>query len=257
MRIILLILLIVTSICVRGQEEFPILRQTLKTGRLENIRKYLSSTVETNKCWSGGGQYIRFHREILPGYFETMVDIFSCSQLNSGSEDVRFYRLNILSKDSIIFYYALEHYYLDSILWESTDRKLMHLFTRAFFDFYETPLQTEDLFNDKFTVGTICGIDGEPTELYEMVTDFVNKRDTQTLQRWLRSANTELQLYAVIGFIELYNSGFIPDITTTALLNYVLNKQGNLDCCVGCIGERYKIEDVKNYILPPSSFYRK
>lgn len=247
MRVILLISLLIASFYSKAQEEFPMLKEVIKIGSLEKVKKYLLSASERKECLSDCGRYIRLHREIIPGYNETMISICSCSPIDASSETLSLHHLNILSKDSSIFYYSFINYYRDSLLWSDSDENEVSKFEKSFLEFYGAPLEFKYLFIDSITFGTMCGIDGIPPKHCELVEEFVKQKDIKSLQQWIRSPNTELQLYAAYGFKELSSSGYIIDEKMRKLMHFILNKIGNAQVCIGCSGENMDIKDIKRY----------
>ncbi|MCX6317688.1 MAG: hypothetical protein NTW29_10375 [Bacteroidetes bacterium] len=114
----------------------------------------------------------------------------------------------------------------------------------AFQLFYEEPLLEADLFMTDIIYGRSCGFAGMPPSQRETIDTLVKKRDQATLLKWLRSANTEKQFYAVDGLYQLKKAGIQLTEKDLQLIRFVLNKKGFIQVCSGCIFSSRKISEL-------------
>jgi hypothetical protein len=68
------------------------------------------------------------------------------------------------------------------------------------------------------------------------IKEWVIKRDTANLFKWLQSTNTEKQLFAVQGFHSLHFMGVKISDETKRLISYIIKKKGNVKYCGSCEG---------------------
>lgn len=246
MRAALLLILMFSSSYLKGQGNYPMLKKAVESGHLGKVIVYLHSPAERRKDCMDNGREVRLHREVIPGYFETIVDIFSCIPVDASSYYNLFYRLDILSRDSTIFYYKLRNKFQKNVLWADKDQTSMQEFQKKYMDFYGVPLRQKELFVDTVIFGTHCGEDPIPIPDFVRLTKLISNKDTTSLQHWLRSPNTETQLLAIYGFYELKKLGYSIDEKILWLIRYILNKEGDVQSCGGCDFDNRTIKDVKD-----------
>ena len=64
---------------------------------------------------------------------------------------------------------------------------------------YNDKVNPKELFLTSIVYGASCGIAGTPPEYQDKLMVLLRAKDYKTLLSWLRSPNTEKQLYALIG----------------------------------------------------------
>lgn len=69
-------------------------------------------------------------------------------------------------------------------------------------------IDKSELFSDNIVFGDICGFAGSPPHHSFMLDSLLQKRDAKTILSWLRSPNTEKQLYGLQGATVLKNLGY-------------------------------------------------
>jgi hypothetical protein len=62
----------------------------------------------------------------------------------------------------------------------------------------------------------------------------LSRKYPDLLEKWLRSANVEKQLYAVYGLRILAQHGIPLTDENATLISYVTHKEGNVRSCSGC-----------------------
>lgn len=189
-------------------------------------------------------------RDIMPGFQEGIVYIEESAPFNDGTggNEIKSYRINLLSSGSTIFYYTFhltghqnddDQSKIDSFV----DNKLYFEFESVFRQTYNADLLKKDLFQT-IVYGSDCGIAATPTEYQVLLNSFLKDRDVKSIDAWLKSANTEKQLYALKGLNLLKNTGYTPTIEESKLQALIRRKKGTVSTCSGCIFSSDSLEHV-------------
>ena len=202
-------------------------------------------------------------REVLPGYKEGVVEIEETAPANDGTGGNRIYtyHINLLTDGKKIFYYTFqlkkfnkidednwESYYSTIDSFDSVNR--YSEFENTFRETYNADIIKSDLFQT-IVYGGGCGIAGTPTEYQEILDTYLQKKDTKSILVWLKSANTEKQLYAIKGLKVLTKGGYSPTLEENKLITLVRQKEGIVNTCSGCI---YSSNTIKNIIAEIDSW---
>lgn len=185
-------------------------------------------------------------RELTPdfkeGIFTFTVDI--PDKKNSAISSYTKFKINIIIEKSKILYYEFNKERERSLLyWKEDHYKLTDKFSneaqlerlkKNFQDLFKSGLDRKQLFVINFPYGENCSIDGTAPEGREQVEKWIKAKDKTELLRWLRSTNTEKQVYAVEGLHRLSKSGISLTQHELNLIRVVINKEGTINVCSGC-----------------------
>lgn len=213
------------------------LSATLKTGSVAKLNDYIihNEEIYTND-FKENSIYWRLYREVLPGYYEgTMQLIFTEAYSDWRHKQFR-QQVKVLVKDSTIFYYQIAS--LDSFnrynnsLDSNTNAELLQEFQNDFFKTYNTKLNRKFLFIDSINYGEHCNEKENSNPEFDKMLQFVATKNFKTLNEWLRCGNSELQLFAVKGFLLLKAQQQKINPETLQLIHLVLQKKGNINFCI-------------------------
>ena len=189
-------------------------------------------------------------REVIPKYREGV--FFFPKHTKNRTKRVKLsienFRVRLITYENNIIFYELseeryrENYDFYFTLEKYKDEKAFLLFKKEFKSLFQTEMNEKELFVTNFAYGTNCGYDGMPPKGEFQKQQFVARKDKNALIIWLKSTNTEKQLYALSGLYELKKSGcqFSPE--EKHLIKIVRNKKGKIFYCTGCT---YFLEDIK------------
>lgn len=202
-------------------------------------------------------------REVMPGYQEGVVEIEENTPAKDGTGGNRIntYHINLLTNGKGIFYYEFkikEYKKIDDDNWESYYSSLDSFnainvytgFENIFRQTYGVNLVKDDLFQT-IVYGGGCGIAGTPTEYQEILDSYLRNNDINSIHRWLKSANTEKQLYALQGLKILQKKGHTQTSDDKRIIKLIKQKEGTVNTCAGCI---YSSETIKNVIAEIDSW---
>jgi hypothetical protein len=170
------------------------------------------------------------YREIIPEYFE------ECFRLEDKTEQ------RVTDIDLIVHGNQIVCWYLNKPLLRDYpnsvdsffDQKAFHPFELAFLKKYHRPIYKNDLFVRSLFSTDFCGTSGNYTREMEAVEEIISLNDTTLLEKWLRSANVEKQLYAVYGLSKLHQKHISINPESLDLIDYISHKEGNTWSCRGC-----------------------
>lgn len=183
-------------------------------------------------------------RDLLPGYREA---VWAGEQLiiDKKNPDIihdYLYHATLLIKDDKIIAYkfserkfrkhTLEVYY--ATVHEFKDSKAYNTLKADFNRFYDQPLKEDDLFETSFVYGDQCTMLKTIPEGRKQLHEWIAGKNKMALMSWLKSANTEKQVYALEGILQLQKE---DSITLTEaeqkIMKYVKGKQGTMSVCDG------------------------
>jgi hypothetical protein len=84
--------------------------------------------------------------------------------------------------------------------------------------------------------------------------DFVTKKDQNSILKWLKSANTEKQVYAVEGILKLKESGIKLSKSDLEIIKFIINKKGTMNVCHGCMYSSKEVREVTERIYKEFPF---
>jgi hypothetical protein len=192
-------------------------------------------------------------REIVSNYREEVLTLYEniYADSNSSAHQVNEYRLQLLTKDTLIIFYNLTRktsMYNEPIKYVVVDSFLnlpkLKDFADSFFTNYHTALKKEDLFKTKNVVGAGCGYSNTPTDLLVEAFKIKEVKDHMKLSEWLTSACVEKQLMAI--WILYYFKDVFPKISLEQkrLIEIIKQKKGTANVCYGCSFTQSNIIDI-------------
>lgn len=127
------------------------------------------------------------------------------------------------------------------------NKKLFWLLKQQFYHDFAARLNESELFANYIVYGDNCGIAPiDPPERI-IIDNFVKTAAKDSLLKWLQSTNTEKQMYAVDGLLQLKNKGISLSEFELTLIHKVLSKKGTIYTCSGCDFNPDKIERIRSH----------
>ena len=114
---------------------------------------------------------------------------------------------------------------------------------------YSAALKEEDLNADDHMVGFGCGYSGEAPELMLQLIKILDKKDYNEVDNWLKSANIEKQVYAIIALNNLKKSGRKITAEQKRIIDIIKRKSGKVRVCRGCSESNDNISDIVKNVL--------
>ena len=173
---------------------------------------------------------------------------------NPGINFIYTYRVTVVTTKTKIAFYELtemknkkvgndwEPYYAP--IDKFTDEKLYNSLKNAFRGLFKTELNERELFVTDLVYGEHCGFAGTNPKGRQQVDAWVANKNRNELLKWLKSTNTEKQIYAVDGLYQLKNVWTQLNDEEIKMINFVTKKNGTVNVCSGCIHSRDDIRDV-------------
>jgi hypothetical protein len=252
MKIFLLIIIsFLTAVSMNGQS-LNDLNVVLSKGTVSALDDYIVMTDSRRLKMS---QW-RALREIAPGYSEGIAVIsfyVPPFRRDSLGNNYLTYKLSILSHGDSILYYSVEERVMMrqqakiKVTYEpvlSLGSKNIAELDSSFYKTFHVALNKRELFVDTIIYGDYCGEVLTPTPERRMINLFVEENNDKELLSWLTSTNTEKEVYAVDGLLQLKKKAYKIDDPTWALIKYIIAKKGTIQTCDGCIGGANKIRNV-------------
>lgn len=143
------------------------------------------------------------------------------------------------NKESITSYTLIETKFIDDSV---ALKKLNEVYQLN----YHSNLNIENLFVSNIVYGANCGFTGAKTKYQKLLEKLIESKDTSQLTNWLKSGNTELQVYAIKGFHQLSKSNTSISIkpTTQKMIDLIKQKEGDVYTCSGCMHMNRSIKDI-------------
>jgi hypothetical protein len=226
MRFLLICLVVFINLESRGQPTAQKILSLLEGKRLSSFNKSVRDSMSAHVFERGPEGFSA--REIIPDFSETVVEVLS------NRTDLVPCRINLLSKDDVIFFYEIRNISGDSIIEQYKNVTVFDQFEGKFEYVYGAPIDTADLFLTDIRYGHHCGLAGRNPEPCEQMINFVDHRDILSLRRWLRSANAEKQLYGARGISLLAQTGYLLTTDDLRIFRILQEKKGNVNTCSGC-----------------------
>ena len=110
---------------------------------------------------------------------------------------------------------------------------LLNRLKSSFVQVYQVKLNFEELFRNDIMYGHLCGTAGNRLPYSFKVHQLIEKRDTTTLFKWLRSATIEVQLFAIYGIWCLKKEKMKFDGSVFQLIDQIADKAGFARVCIG------------------------
>lgn len=198
--------------------------------------------------------YWELLRDLTPDFREGVfiVEKTVPDEHNPNISSTSLFRVKILAgKTQIVFYELSEQKYRKvADQWESVDETiagfedtlLIEELNYSFRALFRADLDEKDLFSNELVYGEHCGFAGTyPEGRYEIM-QFVKSGNKEELLKWLRSANSEKQVYAVDGLYQLCKKGAKLTEEELRMIAFVMHKNGRIQVCHGCIHSK---DDIK------------
>lgn len=181
-------------------------------------------------------------RDLLPGYREAVWvgEQSVVDQKNPDWVHTNLYQATLLIKDDkIIAYKFTERKFKPGTgeVYNATVDEYKHAqayktLLADFKKFYGEPLKESDLYVTDFVYGSQCTMLGLVPEGRKQVNEWIVENDKAALMNWLKSANTEKQVYALEGILYLRKKNKIKLSTSEKkIVAYVKSKQGTMSVC--------------------------
>lgn len=235
-----------------GQIQVDI-KERLDSKDLVVFRKYTDDLSINDKRISSQWEYLRD----LTSEFQE--GVFVCEQsapdkVNPAINSVRTFRVNIIATKTAITYYELSEvkYKKNGNDWvpyyapiaKFKDEKQFDRLSSSFKSTFKSDLNGNELFITDFVYGEHCGFAGINPEGRQQIDRWVKNKDKGELLNWLKSTNTEKQLYAADGLYQLQKLGIKITDEELLILKLVTTKKGTVNVCSGCIYSQGNISTV-------------
>lgn len=223
--------------------------------KLENCIEKLFDEDKINGRWI-------YFREVAPGFNEGVFEFEQYIYKNGKkTSSLEGFQIKLITSENEIVYYEfndekfkkVKSSWSDSEEWEKyyvpvekfkNEKKINNL-KESFKNNFQAELNEKELFLTNITFGNGCGAATMYSKERMQLNEFVAKKDTVSILKWLQSTNTEKQIFAIEGFLKLMKSGTKFSQQELDLFHNVTNKKGNVKVCHGCI---YSTEEVSEII---------
>lgn len=225
-------------------------------GQLENDLKKALSTKDFNIFKNHYDKLFTKDRKVIPE-LENLRDltaefkegIFILEEWDPEKDNPKIinvykFRINIIIKKDRIIYYELserKHRYEDDRRIDfykqidvfKDDLSFTDLKT-SFYNLYQNDIYEEDLFVVNFVYGSSCGLAGSEPKGHRQIAEWVETKNKIEILKWLQSANTEKQVYAVDGLYKLEKQGIPLTEKEIEVINFIKSKSGKIYICSAC-----------------------
>ncbi len=189
---------------------------------------------------------VEIDREIVDNYYETIFyyeEFFKIKE-NPNVYDVYPYEIKLLSKFGKIIYcnFICNRnknnpdtlvYYTDSVEFQKMKIKYNEI--------YNYSIEISQFFDKSVVYGHNCGIVGTQPEPREKIEEFIRTNDIAKINEWLQSPTVELQVYACEALFRMKENGFSLGKEQMRMIMEIINKNGEIRVCGGCIYSNEKI----------------
>lgn len=121
------------------------------------------------------------------------------------------------------------------------DEKSFDNLKASFKSVFNSELNESGLFVTDFVYGEACGFVGTDPIGRQKINEWVLEKDKNKLLRWLTSTNTEKQVYAVDGLLQLKKEGGLMTDYEIKIINFIIHKKGTM---FFCSGDSYWYQDI-------------
>lgn len=235
-----------------GQIENDV-NKVLSSKNFVAFKKYADNLSKNEKLITTHWESLRD----LTNDFQEGVFIFEKSipdKKNPSESSIFTYKVNLIATKSTIIYYELSEEKNKKILneWKSyydpikkfKDNKDFDKLKKSFKNTFQSDLNEKELFIYDYVYGNRCGIVGTQPKGRQQIYEWIDNKDKTALIKWLKSTNTEKQVYAVEGLFQLRKAGVKLTDEELKIINFVFSKKGTVYTCSGCIHSRRNINDV-------------
>lgn len=176
---------------------------------------------------------------------------------NPNTRTVYTFKVAIIATKDQIAYYELSEKKYDTVgrkrkeyyhpIATFKDKILYENLKNSFKATFKTRLHENDLCKSGYTYGDLCDFAGIVPTGRQKIDEWVARKNKKKLLKWLTSANTEKQVYAVDGLYQLKQAGIKLTEEEINMITFVINKSGNMNTCSGCIYGKREISRVTQH----------
>lgn len=251
-HIAILLLVILWAGNVRGQIQDDVLR-VLESRNFTAFKEFSDSLSNPEKRIRS---YWELLRDLAPNFQEGIFVIEKSvpDETDPNVSSTFLFKVKmIVTKTQIVSYELSEQKYRKvADQWESyddpiarfRDEPLFEDLKYSFMALFHAELNEKDLFSNELVYGEHCGFAGTYPEGRYQIIQFVKNGNKEELLKWLQSANSEKQVYAVDGLFQLYKQGMKPTEEELKMIAFVMHKSGNIRVCHGCMHTKDEIKTV-------------
>jgi hypothetical protein len=248
--IILIGLLWASSIL--GQVQMDV-NKVLVTKDFIAFKKYADNLTDRDKRISA---YWECLRDLTTDYKEGVLYFKKSVQdkENPAISSVYTFRITLITTEKQIAYYELSEQKNKKVVdnwkpyYETIDKfrddSAYNDFRKSFQTIFQTDIDESELFVEDFVYGQHCGYAGINPEGQQQIDEFVKNKNKDILLKWLQSTNTEKQIYAIDGLHQLKNLGVKLEGQELKMIQFVMNKNGTMHVCSGCMYSQQEISHV-------------
>lgn len=238
------------------------IRSILSTKDFTKFEYFIKQESNAND-FRGHWKYLReVTHEFKEGVFEFEQYIKDKKGRKTNSYEV--FQVNLITSGNKIIYYEfniqknknVKYEWLDSYSWKPyyvliekfKDKLGFEQLKKSFKKTFHSELNENELFITYYVYGESCGAGGMNSRERIQLNYFITKQDKDSIIRWLKSTNTEKQIYAIEGVFKLENSGIKFSKTELEIVENMINKKGTIQICSGCIYSVREISSIINQI---------
>jgi hypothetical protein len=226
------------------------------------VDKLPSKFLNSDEPYKLFGEWITL-RDITPDFQEAVIELEErfTKEKQKASKTVLRYKLTILATKSNIVEYHLfrgesvisktNDYY--NIKWHISDsfinQQMFDSLQTSFNRIYKTTLNKKDLYIDNIIVGLGCGESVTAPEQLSQILTIAHKKDNKAFDSWLKSANVEKQIYALIGLYFMRKEGLKITEEQQKIIEQIKNKRGKINLCRGCKSYQDQIGEIVTKVL--------
>lgn len=247
-----LLLVILWTGNIRAQIQDDVL-QVLKSGNFTAFKQFSDSLTNREK---GIRSYWELLRDLTPDFQEAVFivqkSVRDKHDPNVSSTSLFKVKMIVTKTQIVSCEFSEQKYRKVADQWEAyeetiarfEDTLLIEELNDSFRTLFHTELNAQDLFSTELVYGEHCGFAGTyPEGRYEIV-QFVKNGNREELLKWLKSPNSEKQVYAVDGLFQLYKQGTKPTQEERDIIAFVRHKNGRIQVCHGCMHTKDDIKTV-------------
>ncbi len=226
--------------------------KVLDSGDFTLFRKYVDGLTKKEKHVSVDWVCLR---DLTPEFQEAVLLVKeSVPDLETPSYEYDYeLRVSVVATKKKIVYYEIAdkayqkagagwNIYYNPFEKHKDDKGFEELKT-SFQNTYKANLNESELFVTDFVYGDGCGIAGTPPAGKKEIDKWVREDNKLEMKKWLTATNTEKQIYAIDGLLQLKAKGILLSKEEIEIMKYVSQKGGNIHVCDGCIYSQDSIEN--------------
>ena len=170
------------------------------------------------------------------------------------------FQIKIITKKNNIIYYELniqqnkkvKYEWSDSYSWEPyyiliekfINEAEIKILKESFKDIFNAELIENELFKTDYVYGENCGAGAMNSRERMQLNKFISEQNKDSIIRFIKSTSTEKQIYGVEGILKLKDYKIKLSKAELEILKYIINKNGTIKVCNGCIYSNKEIKEV-------------